>query len=120
MSRVNENRTRTNLVVIVEDHTYRNIKNTYQLRGDLESLENDNDETDSNALDEEYADPSNNDKGEDSGSKLVETSAARQDHVQDDSGKELDTGDASKKRKTTGLNRSESGKSSEEKGRNIA
>ena len=84
------------------------LKHTYQLCGDLESFENDNDETDSNALDEEYADPSNNDESEDSGSELVETSAARQDHVQDDSGKELNTGDASKKRKTTGLNQSES------------
>ena len=45
---------------------------------------------------------------------------SRQDHVQDDSGKELDKGDASKKRKTTGLNHSESGKSSEEKGPDVA
>ena len=36
--------------------------------------------------------------------------------MQDDSGKELDTGDASKKRKTKGLNHSDSGKPSEKRG----
>ena len=82
----------------------------------MESFENSNDETGSNALEEEYADPSNNDKDEDSGSKFVEMSVACQYHVQDDSGKELGTGNASKKRKITGLNQSESSKSSEKRG----
>ena len=98
LSRVNETKTRTNLVVIVEDATYRNIKNTYKPHKGLESFEYGNDESE----EEEYTDPSNNDKGEDSRSKFVETSAARQDRVQDDSVKKFDTGDASKKRKTTG------------------
>ena len=62
----------------------------------------------------------NNDESEDSSSNYVETSAAMQDHVQDDSEEELNTGDASKKRKTTGLNQSEPGKSSEEKGSDVA
>ena len=119
----------------------------YQPPAVLESSENDNDETDSTTFEDENADRSNNDEHEDSGSEsgsnaleelinrqnrinndksedsssdYVETSAAMQDHVQDDSEEELDTGDASKKRKTTGLNQSESGKSSEEKGSDVA
>ena len=61
-----------------------------------------------------------NDESEDSSSDYVETSAAMQDHVQDDSEEELDMIDASKNRKTTGLNQSESVKSSEEKGPDVA
>ena len=60
-SRVNKNRIRTNLVVIVEATSYCNIKNTYRPCKDLESFENGNDEISSNGLEEEYADPSNND-----------------------------------------------------------
>ena len=51
----------------------------------------------------------------DSGSGCVQTTDARQDHMQDDSGKTIVTNKASKKRKTTGLNHSESGKTSEDK-----
>ena len=51
----------------------------------------------------------------DSGSGGVQTTDARQDHMQDDSGKKLVTDEASKKQKTTGLNHSESGKTSEDK-----
>ena len=40
--------------------------------------------------------------------------------MQDESEEEPDTGDASKKRKTAGLNQRESGKSSEEKGSDVA
>ena len=51
----------------------------------------------------------------DRGSGGVQTTDARQDNMQDDSGKNLVTDEASKKRKTTGLNHSESGKTSEDK-----
>ena len=51
----------------------------------------------------------------DSGNGGVQTTDARQDNMQDDSGKKLVTDEASKKRKTTGLNHSESGKTSEDK-----
>ena len=44
LSRVNENKTRTNLVVIVEAAPYCNIKNIYKPLAGLESFENGNDE----------------------------------------------------------------------------
>ena len=91
--------------MIVDYATYCNIKNTYKPHTGLERFEKGNDKTE----EDEDADTSNNDKDEDNGSDSVEISAARQGHVQDDSEKELDTSDASKKRKTTGLNQSESG-----------
>ena len=51
----------------------------------------------------------------DSGNGGVQTTDTRQDHMQDDSEKKLVTNEASKRRKTTGLNHSESGKTSEDK-----
>ena len=84
MSGVNENRTKTNLVVIVEAAIYRNVNNMYKPMEDLESFENGNVEIGSNGMEEEYADPSNNEE-HDSHHNEATNSVSKSDNKQVDS-----------------------------------